>query len=236
MIKYTDDIIYTKYNYLDCGLSLNINSVDLLKILPDNDYINIIQKSNIKTCAVIGNSSALLDTTYGELIDSHDIVIGFNFSPVLGFEKYVGSKSTIRIMGKSWLPPLSTYNDEIIIHRYNNRKYILDDITQCDILMNYKFCQFHHNFNTYCADISKFKVPSNGFMGVMLALNLCDVVNIFGFDVFNKCDRYHYFNDNDYISHINDTNGIGEYRENHNMIQEYYIYKQLMTELKLKIY
>ena len=43
------------------------------------------------TIAVVGNSGKLLKQNYGELIDSHDIVIRCNLAIVNGFEPYVGS-------------------------------------------------------------------------------------------------------------------------------------------------
>ena len=47
--------------------------------------------------AIVGSSAALLDREDGELIDSFDDVARFNRSPTEGWEKHVGSKTTIRV-------------------------------------------------------------------------------------------------------------------------------------------
>jgi hypothetical protein len=50
-----------------------------------------------KRVAVVGNSGKILDQHYGDIIDSHDAVIRFNWAPTEGYEKHVGSKTSIRI-------------------------------------------------------------------------------------------------------------------------------------------
>ena len=50
-----------------------------------------------KTCAVVSNSGDLMNYEYGELIDSHDVVIRCNWSLINGYEKYVGKRTDIRM-------------------------------------------------------------------------------------------------------------------------------------------
>ncbi|GJX40229.1 beta-1,6-galactosyltransferase GALT29A-like protein [Tanacetum coccineum] len=48
-----------------------------------------------KTCLVVGNSGILLQSNQGEAIDSHEFVIRINNARVIGFERFVGSKTNI---------------------------------------------------------------------------------------------------------------------------------------------
>jgi len=50
-----------------------------------------------KNVAIVGSSSKLKDEESGEYIDSFYEVVRFNRSPTKGWEKYVGSKTTIRV-------------------------------------------------------------------------------------------------------------------------------------------
>ena len=47
--------------------------------------------------AIVASSPRLLTTEYGELIDSFDDVVRFNRAPTDGYEKHVGTKTTIRV-------------------------------------------------------------------------------------------------------------------------------------------
>lgn len=47
--------------------------------------------------AIVGSSTILLEQQGGRTIDSFDEVVRFNRSPTKGWEKYVGSKTTLRV-------------------------------------------------------------------------------------------------------------------------------------------
>lgn len=47
------------------------------------------------TCAVVSNSGELLAKEAGEAIDGHDAVIRINLPPVAGYERHVGSRTTL---------------------------------------------------------------------------------------------------------------------------------------------
>lgn len=84
------------------------------------------------SCAVVGNSPLLLGQRAGPSIDSHEVVIRFNFAPTRGFERDVGTKTSVRVMGKTWVWSSQDAGDgeasPIIIHRYNTNDYFTEDL------------------------------------------------------------------------------------------------------------
>ncbi|KAM9384550.1 LOW QUALITY PROTEIN: ST3 beta-galactoside alpha-2,3-sialyltransferase 3a [Pholidichthys leucotaenia] len=50
-----------------------------------------------KTCVIVGNGGILANKSLGQKIDDFDVVVRLNEAPVKGFEKDVGSKTTMRI-------------------------------------------------------------------------------------------------------------------------------------------
>lgn len=48
-----------------------------------------------RTCAVVGNSGVLLNASHGGAIDQHEMVMRINNARTVGFEAFVGRKTTI---------------------------------------------------------------------------------------------------------------------------------------------
>ena len=49
-------------------------------------------------CAVVGSSGALLAEEHGAAIDAHDVVIRLNKAPTMGYERHVGSFTSVRLV------------------------------------------------------------------------------------------------------------------------------------------
>ncbi|XP_065869339.1 beta-1,6-galactosyltransferase GALT29A [Euphorbia lathyris] len=79
---------------------------ELGKLLKDPiDKHNGVLGSKLKytSCAVVGNSGILLQKEFGDLIDSHEIVIRLNNARIVNFQKHVGSKTNISFINSNIL-------------------------------------------------------------------------------------------------------------------------------------
>eukprot|EP00241_Pyramimonas_parkeae_P002642 CAMPEP_0114241566 /NCGR_PEP_ID=MMETSP0058-20121206/9698_1 /TAXON_ID=36894 /ORGANISM="Pyramimonas parkeae, CCMP726" /LENGTH=452 /DNA_ID=CAMNT_0001354095 /DNA_START=138 /DNA_END=1496 /DNA_ORIENTATION=- len=50
------------------------------------------------SCAIVGNSGLLKETSFGADIDAHDVVVRLNAAPTKGFERHVGKRTTVRVI------------------------------------------------------------------------------------------------------------------------------------------
>jgi len=62
--------------------------------------------------AIVGSSAVLLEKEYGDIIDGYDTVIRFNRAPVVGYEKFVGSKTDLRVVNAHVFSNASCEGDE----------------------------------------------------------------------------------------------------------------------------
>jgi len=77
---------------------------------------SLLGRHSWRSCAVVGNSAAVLLMKKGREIDQHDVVLRFNAAPTSGFEEHVGSKTTHRILNKKWT---AGYGDsQAVLPRY----------------------------------------------------------------------------------------------------------------------
>eukprot|EP00899_Mesostigma_viride_P014898 jgi/Mesvir1/23409/Mv21101-RA.1 len=72
-----------------------------------------------RTCAIVGNSGALLLKEYGREIDAHDMVYRFNQAPTKGYELHVGARSSHESLNGYWVKQLL---DEHRGFRWNSRQ------------------------------------------------------------------------------------------------------------------
>lgn len=76
------------------------------KKIPSNIISNLHIPSKV---AIIGNSPKLLKKDYGDLIDQYSYVIRFNRSPIEGYEKKVGTKTSLQVITEQFF--LNKSND-----------------------------------------------------------------------------------------------------------------------------
>ncbi|XRB04701.1 sialyltransferase [Pycnococcus provasolii] len=73
-------------------------SPDVFDSLPESDW-----RKDYRRCAVVGHDSSLLDTMHGRRIDSAEAVFRFNNAPTKGYEEYVGTRDSVRLLSTSFL-------------------------------------------------------------------------------------------------------------------------------------
>uniref|UniRef100_A0A061QNG5 Cmp-n-acetylneuraminate-beta-galactosamide-alpha--sialyltransferase 1-like n=1 Tax=Tetraselmis sp. GSL018 TaxID=582737 RepID=A0A061QNG5_9CHLO len=92
-----------------------------------------------ESCAVVGNSGSLIGAGHGADIDSHDMVLRINNSPIKGHEADVGARSTISLLngwkihwcGERPSCPCWPYGLDTAIATYVWEPYMRQDIARC---------------------------------------------------------------------------------------------------------
>ncbi|XP_066283505.1 CMP-N-acetylneuraminate-poly-alpha-2,8-sialyltransferase-like [Branchiostoma lanceolatum] len=83
--------------------SFNVTE-EFLKLIPNESPL---KHRHFNTCAVVGNSGLLLNSSCGQEIDSMDFVIRCNLPQIEGYEKDVGSKANFTTMNPSMVSPIA---------------------------------------------------------------------------------------------------------------------------------
>ncbi|XP_070538918.1 beta-galactoside alpha-2,6-sialyltransferase 1-like [Ptychodera flava] len=179
------------------------------------------EKYHFDTCAVVFSSSFLKDSGFGDEIDSHDAVLRFNDAPTSGFERDVGSKTTIRMVNVHAFLKHSEENYRnfknvtVVIWRsgpYNGNLYPwYSDEVGSDTFSKYiawktlfpeHDVQILHpkslwllwdTLQYFTTGRLKDKPPSSGFTGVVLMLRLCQKIDIYGYKRSFYRSECHYY-------------------------------------------
>ncbi|KAG6629672.1 hypothetical protein CIPAW_14G101500 [Carya illinoinensis] len=130
------------------------------------------------SCAVVGNSGILLKSDYGDLIDSHEVVIRLNNARIKGFERDVGSKTNVSFVNSNILH-FCVRRQGCFCHPYGLKVPIVMYICQPAHIFDYTVCNSSHKAPLLVTD-PRFDALC-GMQAVMLALGVCDKVSIFGF-------------------------------------------------------
>ncbi len=207
----------------DSGLSL----MDIISNMKQKNTPRLNITANV-SIAVVGNSGILLEKELGSEIDKHDLVIRCNLARVEGYEKYVGSKTSIRcIAGKSFWHDLKnkfsafdtnyipSLNETIIV-----KANPLNNAVQ-GAVRNFNSSNTIHYFNdsfiNYCNSLCKSSDVTVGFCAVILACAFSNQVSTYGFNFFKEKDwgKKHYFEN------------ISPYQQGHNFNDEEKYFSEL---------
>jgi beta-galactoside alpha-2,3-sialyltransferase (sialyltransferase 4B) len=154
------------------------------------------------SCAVVGASRNLLDSGYGQLIDAHDFVIRVNRAPTEDFRSDVGEKTTHHVMWPTdfgedladrrallLLNPITLHTNNLFDWIVNLVEKVLPWDARRVRIINPGFVKYLHQ--DWLEARGGF--PSTGFIAMMIAVHVCDEVDVFGFgaDAEGRWDRYY---------------------------------------------
>ncbi|POO01273.1 Glycosyltransferase [Trema orientale] len=116
------------------------------------------------SCAVVGNSGILLKSDYGQLIDSHEVVIRLNNARTESYEAKVGSKTSISFVNSNILH-LCARRESCFCHPYGEKVPLIMYICQPLHFLDYTVCNSSHKapllitdprFDVLCSRVVKY--------------------------------------------------------------------------------
>lgn len=118
-----------------------------------SNMVNVLETSKMagvlgsrrkyRTCAVVGNSGILLKGNLGQAIDSHEFVIRLNNARIGGFERFVGSKTSLSFMNSNILH-LCARRGGCFCHPYGEKVPIMMYMSQAVHFLDYTVCNSSH--------------------------------------------------------------------------------------------
>lgn len=191
------------------------------RLVPDR-RLEDLPGSEFKTCAVVTSAGAILNSSLGKEINSHDAVLRFNAAPIRGYEDDVGNKTTLRIINSQILArpnhhfnTSSLYKDVTLIvwdpAPYSADLYSWLQSPDYDLFTPYvqhrllhpaqPFYILHPKFIWQLWDVIQGNTqetiqpnpPSSGFIGILLMMALCREVNVYEYiPSLRQTDLCHY--------------------------------------------
>ncbi|KAK6471705.1 CMP-N-acetylneuraminate-beta-galactosamide-alpha-2,3-sialyltransferase 2-like [Huso huso] len=228
-------------------IDVKVNEVvaEVFAVLPGTDQDMTGDPSQCRRCAVVGNSGNLRGSIYGNLIDSHDVVMRMNKAVTSGFESDVGRKTT-----HHFLYPESAIDLPADVHlvlvpfKTLDLQWIASALSTGQITKTYmevkqfikadkdKVMVISPAFLKYVNDKwteHHGRYPSTGMLAVIFALHTCDEVSVFGYGADVNGNWHHYWEENKYASAFRKT-GV------HSADFETETLKKLVEEGKIRLY
>ncbi|XP_029371066.1 alpha-N-acetyl-neuraminyl-2,3-beta-galactosyl-1,3-N-acetyl-galactosaminide alpha-2,6-sialyltransferase isoform X2 [Echeneis naucrates] len=218
-------------------------------------------------CALVSSSGQMIRAGLGEEIDRIECVIRMNNAPTKGYEKDVGSRTSIRVVSHTSVPMLLK-NERYYFRHSRNTTYVFWGPernmrqdgkgrifnTLLKIANKYPKVRIYtvsREKIQYCDSVFQNETGKNrmktgaflstGFFAMILAVDMCDTISVYGMIDDNYCNRanhsvvpYHYYEQN----RINECRmyKIHEHtqRGGHRFITEKAIYAKWATQHKIE--
>ncbi|XP_029282577.1 beta-galactoside alpha-2,6-sialyltransferase 2-like [Cottoperca gobio] len=182
-----------------------------------------LRTSQYQSCAVVTSAGAVLNSSLGREIDSHDAVLRFNAAPTRGFERDVGNKTTFRIINSQIVArPQHEFSHSAL---YQDVTLLLWDPAQYAVNLTKWFQK--PDFDLFSAYVERRRLrpeqpfyilhpefiwslwdliqdnsedqiqpnpPSSGFTGILMMMSLCREVSVYEFlPSLRRSDLCHYY-------------------------------------------
>ncbi|XP_033865347.1 beta-galactoside alpha-2,6-sialyltransferase 2-like isoform X1 [Acipenser ruthenus] len=184
--------------------------------------IDKLYPSGFRSCAVVTSAGAMLNSSLGKEIDSHEAVLRFNAAPLEGYQKDVGNKTTIRIINSQILANpnyrfnTSTLYKDVTLVAWDPAPYSVNlhkwyknpDYNLFTPYVEYRrkhpaqpFYILHPKFIWQLWDLIQGNTletiqpnpPSSGFIGILMMMSLCDEVHVYEYiPSLRQTDLCHY--------------------------------------------
>ena len=147
-------------------------------------------------CSLVGSSGSLLYHENGPEIDQSDLVIRFNHAPIKMYEKFVGSRTDLRISNGEHLGFNENPNEKSL-HHLRSKSFLARMLLYEKHFGKKKDMPYlvHPGFTEYVANASLPYIASSGYFAILMAMEVCSNVHLYGFhSSFRQGSRHHYFN------------------------------------------
>lgn len=129
----------------------------------------------------------VLKHEYGALIDEHDVVLRLNNAPTVGYERHVGSFTSVRLTNTQY-EGVREYNDEAVLAKWGGGFGALQRLGEKKThALNPAFRWQAQTEAFFLAA----HMSTSGFLGTLLLLHTCKEVSAFGFTG-SKLEAWYY--------------------------------------------
>eukprot|EP00873_Tetraselmis_striata_P046279 jgi/Tetstr1/466543/TSEL_011047.t1 len=201
------------------------------------------------SCAVMGNSGSLLWQRKGEEIDGHSAVIRTNQAPTNArVAPFVGRRTDVRVLNRHWSRRYATTSRALLDVEEPGLLLIPSRAATKNINEFGEASRSVHSNKTFLFPTTQMVLassslveharlaiklgsgleynggnsPSSGLVSVLLGLQMCKKVDVYGFSLRNcigkKCPKYHYFNSKEVPDRVRTMSFVGHQYDAEGMI------------------